>query len=98
MSAGRHPELHVPSLPQGRFKCVPRLASLLLATLTLHHHRPHAGKEDKGEPVRVSLLAPDLAMSHLQSSRLKFDDLQIQRVLGEGAFSRVYLVRLGTEW
>jgi len=48
--------------------------------------------------VRVSLLAPDLAMSHLQSSRLKFDDLQIQRVLGEGAFSRVYLVRLGTEW
>jgi len=53
----------------------------------------------KGAPVRVSLLAPDLAMSHLQSSRLKFDDLQTQKVLGEGAYSLVHLATFkdGTE-
>ena len=42
--------------------------------------------------MRVSLLAPDLAMSHLHSSRVKYEDMEFGRSLGEGAYSLVYQV------
>jgi hypothetical protein len=44
----------------------------------------------RGTPVRIALLAPDLAMSHLHSARVKYEDMQFGRPLGEGAYSLVY--------
>jgi hypothetical protein len=51
-----------------------------------------AAEGAKGPLVRVSLLAPDLAMSHLHSSRVKYEDMEFGRSLGEGAYSLVYQV------
>jgi hypothetical protein len=39
--------------------------------------------------VRLDKLVPDVAMVHLQASRIKFAELQLANLVGKGSFAEV---------
>lgn len=74
--------------PNGkRERCVKRLLEMVIqrltsASLSLNHP---VGSNGEPKPIRLDLLAPDLAMVHLSSHKIKKSDLRKEPVpLGEG--------------